>query len=168
MEQCNEASEHRKHHEDRDEAEGSKERQRIDNLLKAVHAAEEEVKDLEYWSDIQQIARSGHASGVANGSSEWPSEQWQGLDPSGPGSNFHSQAKEDGKTSEELHRDVEVIGQKVPEQDIKSKSEESAAESPRENDDLDLDDPKPLSSDEFFSPPEDSPIKIDKGKGRAD
>jgi len=166
MEQFNEASEHRKRHEDRDEAEGAKEKERIDNLLKAVHAAEQEVKDLEYWSDIQQIARSGHAPGVADGSHMWPSKQWQGLDPSGPGSNFTSQAKEKGKSPEEIQKDAEVLEDKISARDAGSTDDEGIevsqeAESPGPGD------PGTLSSDEFFSPPEERPSRVDKGKGRA-
>ncbi|MCJ1376494.1 hypothetical protein MMC20_007737 [Loxospora ochrophaea] len=46
---------HRDEHVTRGEPESEEERRRLDNLLKAVNAADENVKDLQYWSDIKKV-----------------------------------------------------------------------------------------------------------------
>ena len=50
------ASDHRDDHAQRGEAEGKAEKRRIDNLIKAIQAADKEVKNLEFWSDVKQVA----------------------------------------------------------------------------------------------------------------
>ncbi|MCJ1302060.1 hypothetical protein MMC08_004861 [Hypocenomyce scalaris] len=59
------------------------EKRRVDNLHKAVHAADEQVKVLEYWSDVKDMAERGETKGAADDDQGWGSG-WQGLDASGP------------------------------------------------------------------------------------
>lgn len=54
-----------------------------DNLLKAVEAADEQVKRLEYWSDIKSMARRGETL-HATDDDHWNPKRWQGLDPASP------------------------------------------------------------------------------------
>jgi len=71
--------EHMKHGEPEDEAEG----RRIDNLLKAVKAADHECKKLEYWSDIRSMTENGETVGGADDAYGW-SHKWEGIDSSSP------------------------------------------------------------------------------------
>ncbi|KAI9881456.1 MAG: hypothetical protein M1830_000018 [Pleopsidium flavum] len=67
---CNAASEHRVEHVNRHKPEDDVEKRRIDSLLKAVHAAEEQVNGLEYWSDVKEMAEKGERqTGVDEGQS---------------------------------------------------------------------------------------------------
>lgn len=97
MEKCDAASKHRNAHEQRGEPEGRDEKRKTDNLLKAIEAADEQVKKLEYWSDQRRLVREG-MTGHIDG---W-NETWQGLDQSGPGSNSTSTSKEKGKTIDDV------------------------------------------------------------------
>ncbi|KAL1899826.1 hypothetical protein Sste5346_002692 [Sporothrix stenoceras] len=56
---------------------------RIGYLAAAVKHADEEVRRLEYWSDIKAMAQRGATNGAV-GQGEWDSHQWQGVDRSGP------------------------------------------------------------------------------------
>ncbi|KIW07744.1 uncharacterized protein PV09_01674 [Verruconis gallopava] len=79
------AERHRNEHKERGEEEKEKEKIHIDNLLKAVEAADAQCKQLGYWSDIRGMARNGeilHASDHIHG---WD-HAWDGLDTSGPDS----------------------------------------------------------------------------------
>lgn len=58
---ANEAQEHRDQHEAEDRPEGEVEKQRIDNLLAAVDAADREILGLEYWSDRKHILKTADA-----------------------------------------------------------------------------------------------------------
>lgn len=60
------------------------EERRINNLLKAVEAADEQCKKLEYWSDIRKLAEDGSAGNATDPESGWD-DKWQGLDGSGAG-----------------------------------------------------------------------------------
>ncbi|ORY10811.1 hypothetical protein BCR34DRAFT_539059 [Clohesyomyces aquaticus] len=77
------AKDHREEHKERGEAEDETEERRINNLLKAVEAAEAECKKLEYWSDIRRLAENGQAGGATDPTSGWD-HKWEGLDASGP------------------------------------------------------------------------------------
>jgi hypothetical protein len=62
------AEKHRDEHKTEGKPEGEAEARRIDNLLKAVKAADVECKKLEYWSDIRRRVdgtRHGRASMIA-------------------------------------------------------------------------------------------------------
>ncbi|KAF2840146.1 hypothetical protein M501DRAFT_1015223 [Patellaria atrata CBS 101060] len=78
------ATRHRKKHEEREEEEDAIERKRIDNLLRAVEAADDEAKKLEYWSDIRGMVRKGEVAGAADEDHGWH-HGWQGVDNSAPG-----------------------------------------------------------------------------------
>lgn len=76
-----EASDYKKD-EDETEIEPSKKR-RLDNLQAAVKAADEEVKRLEFWSDVKDMAEKGETKGAMDESQGWDN-RWTGLDVSGP------------------------------------------------------------------------------------
>ena len=82
LQKINEAREHRVEHQRRQEAESAQEKQKIDNLLRAIKAAEEEVKALEYWSDIRDVVQKGETVSAADEGSGWD-HGWQGVDQSG-------------------------------------------------------------------------------------
>lgn len=104
MEKCDAASRHRDSHKKRGEAEGPQEKRRIDNLMRAIKAADDQVKKLEYWSDQRRLVTEGKAGTAPDGDEGW-SHDWQGLDNSGPGANDMSTAKEKGKSIEEVVRE---------------------------------------------------------------
>jgi hypothetical protein len=69
------AKDHREQHRKDSKPEGEAEERRINNLVKAIEAADNECKKLEYWSDIKNLTEEGKAG-------SWD-EKWQGLDVSG-------------------------------------------------------------------------------------
>ena len=79
-----------------------------------MHVADQEVKRLEYWSDIRGIVREGHTQGAADGSKNWPTEEWQGLDASGPLANEQPEAKEKGKSKQEIRQDSDLYDEPAP------------------------------------------------------
>lgn len=96
------ASAHREAHKDREQPESSPESRKIDNLLNALHAADEECRRLEYWSDIREIAKRGDSVGAVDENHGW-GHGWEGLDDSGPGETDEGGAerfKEDGKSTQ--------------------------------------------------------------------
>lgn len=153
MEQFDNATSHREGHKARNEEEGTEEKARTDNLMKAINAADEEVKRLEYWSDIQRIARKGD---TMNEPSNWPTEEWQGLDTSGPGSDFRTDAKEEGKSHHDLQKDAELVEERA-----------SADLSPSTRG-MDKEDGTISGHDEMPLEEPETPIKVDKGKGKAE
>ncbi|KAI4864300.1 hypothetical protein F4820DRAFT_338072 [Hypoxylon rubiginosum] len=58
-------------------------RQKAENLAEAIKHADEEVRRLEYWSDIKGMADSGTSRGAVDCDSGWD-KKWEGLDKSGP------------------------------------------------------------------------------------
>ncbi|KAI0146968.1 hypothetical protein GGR57DRAFT_494097 [Xylariaceae sp. FL1272] len=52
------------------------------HLAEAIKHADEEVRRLEYWSDIKAMAEEGEAPGAVDKGKGWDSS-WQGLDKSG-------------------------------------------------------------------------------------
>lgn len=54
-----------------------------ESLLNAVRAADDQVKRLEYWSDIKGMAHKGETLGATDENNNWDPKKWQGLDPSG-------------------------------------------------------------------------------------
>ncbi|KAL2143725.1 hypothetical protein VTI28DRAFT_10089 [Corynascus sepedonium] len=56
---------------------------KVENLAAAVKHADEEVKRLEYWSDVKRIAEEGESQGAVDQKQGWDST-WQGVDRSGP------------------------------------------------------------------------------------
>ncbi|KAK5632242.1 hypothetical protein RRF57_007956 [Xylaria bambusicola] len=55
---------------------------KAENLAAAIKHADEEVRKLEYWSDIKAMAENGEAAGAVDHQKGWDSG-WQGLDKSG-------------------------------------------------------------------------------------
>src|SRR6266516_5596191 len=58
----NEASRHRDEHIKLGMQESDDEKRHIDNLLSAEKAADEQVKKLEYWSDIREMAATSESN----------------------------------------------------------------------------------------------------------
>ncbi|EJT80400.1 hypothetical protein GGTG_00400 [Gaeumannomyces tritici R3-111a-1] len=52
-------------------------------LAAALRRADEEVKRLEYWSDVKEVAETGHSHGAVDGKCGWD-DSWEGVDNSGP------------------------------------------------------------------------------------
>ncbi|KAL8392670.1 hypothetical protein RB595_002750 [Gaeumannomyces hyphopodioides] len=52
-------------------------------LATALRRADEEVKRLEYWSDVKEVAEKGHSHGAVDGECGWD-DSWEGVDNSGP------------------------------------------------------------------------------------
>jgi hypothetical protein len=67
-----------------EDKEDTTEKRRIDNLEAALKAADEEVKRLEFWSDIKDMAEQGDTKGAVDESQGWDRKKWIGLDDSGP------------------------------------------------------------------------------------
>ncbi|KFZ24319.1 hypothetical protein V502_01214 [Pseudogymnoascus sp. VKM F-4520 (FW-2644)] len=60
-----------------------KRKERLNHLVKAVEAADEEVKRLEYWSDIKGVTEQGLVKGAVDREQGWD-PAWAGLDTSAP------------------------------------------------------------------------------------
>ncbi|KAH7026410.1 uncharacterized protein B0I36DRAFT_248351 [Microdochium trichocladiopsis] len=58
-------------------------RRKKSNLADAIKHADEEVRKLEYWSDIKTMAENGQSSGAVESGKGWK-QGWVGLDNSGP------------------------------------------------------------------------------------
>jgi len=82
MDRFEAAKTHREQHEREHKPEGDAEQRRINNLLKAIEAADNECKKLEYWSDIKNLTEEGKAGNATDLSMGWD-EKWQGIDVSG-------------------------------------------------------------------------------------
>jgi hypothetical protein len=67
---------------DKEDADSVKKR-RLEHLEAAVKHADEEVKKLEFWSDVKDMAEKGHTIGAVDESKGWD-KSWAGLDHSGP------------------------------------------------------------------------------------
>ncbi|KAK3360199.1 hypothetical protein B0T25DRAFT_123905 [Lasiosphaeria hispida] len=55
---------------------------KVDNLAATIKHADEEVRRLEYWSDIKGMAAEGESKGAVDHTQGWD-PGWQGLDQSG-------------------------------------------------------------------------------------
>ena len=65
------------------DSEEAKTKKRAENLAKAIKHADEEVRRLEYWSDVKGMAEGGDSKGAVDYSQGWDTS-WQGVDKSGP------------------------------------------------------------------------------------
>ncbi|RDL38075.1 Uncharacterized protein BP5553_05508 [Venustampulla echinocandica] len=54
------------------------------NLEVALRGADEEVKKLEFWGDVKDLAETGETKGAVDESQGWNSRIWEGIDNSGP------------------------------------------------------------------------------------
>lgn len=88
------------------------EEQKISNLESAIASADAQVKRLEYWSDVREMARSGRTAGATDDNHGWDSYAWRGLDNSGPEADSGSTAKEKGISWKQVKK--EVKGQLKP------------------------------------------------------
>ena len=111
VDEVNKAASHREEHRTQGKEEGDRESRRIDYLLKASSAADRQVKKLEYWSDVRHMVRDGKTTGGVDGTS-WDSDEWLGVDASGPLSNELSTAKEPGIAAAQLEKEVSLIERK--------------------------------------------------------
>jgi len=78
MRRFDEAKTHRDEHEKRGEEESEAEQKYIGNLLRAVEAADEQCRRLEYWSDIKGVAREGEGVHAGDRNRVW-GHDWQGI-----------------------------------------------------------------------------------------
>lgn len=78
----NEASE-RKKSLAKGESIGRDQQRRLSNLEAAVSHADEEVKRLEFWSDVKDMAEKGETKGALDENQGWGTK-WTGIDYSGP------------------------------------------------------------------------------------
>ncbi|KAL1648506.1 hypothetical protein SLS58_002261 [Diplodia intermedia] len=119
------ASAHRDAHLERDEPESSPEGRKIDNLVKALNAADEECRKLEYWSDIRRVTQRGETLGAVDASHGW-GHGWEGLDDTGPAEADVSGAerfKEDGTPPQEGSDDE---SEKEQTKEVQSNGQESS------------------------------------------
>ena len=63
-------SRHRNEHTELGTHESDDEKRHIDNLLSAVKAAEEQVRKLEYWSDVREMAASDESKSMMDNEHE--------------------------------------------------------------------------------------------------
>jgi hypothetical protein len=80
----NDASEQREQSATDGEEESAADKRRLANLEAAIKAAEEQVKRLEFWSDIKGLVEQGDVEGAVDESKGWNEKKWAGLDDSGP------------------------------------------------------------------------------------
>lgn len=53
-------------------------------MAAALKHADEEVRRLEFWSDVKDMAEKGDTKGAIDESQGWNKKEWTGLDDSGP------------------------------------------------------------------------------------
>ena len=98
------------------QAEHDRASRHADNLLKAVRAADDQVKKLEYWSDIKSMAQGGETL-RATDDDHWDASKWQGLDPSSAGASQGAFASKQhhSEAPPELHKHAEHTEEKKDE-----------------------------------------------------
>lgn len=145
------AEKHQEEQNDRNEKESGNEKRRVENLHKAVEAADEQCKQLEYWSDVRDMARDGdllHASEKDHG---WD-HGWQGLDASGPdspGRNPSDSDEDDGFVAERPSMDKgKRPAQETDEVDVPGGWIDGTIETSRKSEESGR-------NDKFFSPDEE-------------
>lgn len=57
---------------------------RVTALQEAIKHADEELRRMEYWSDIKAMAEEGESGGAVDAEKGWDDEKWAGVDKSGP------------------------------------------------------------------------------------
>lgn len=121
-----ETSKEQKEVEEKGEAgngEGDKRKERLNHLVKAVEAADEEVKRMEYWSDIKGVTEQGLAKGAVDKEQGWD-PAWTGLDKSAP-RDVIMEAQMPGVDKGPAKRAVEVTDSKPAAVDRKGKGKEN-------------------------------------------
>jgi hypothetical protein len=97
-----EASDEQKKDVDRAREPDPVKKKRLENLEAALHHADEEVKRLEFWSDVKAMAEKGESTGAVDESQGWGKE-FAGLGESGPKdviTNRNLPGKDDCKSDE--------------------------------------------------------------------
>jgi len=83
-----------------------KEERRLEGLKEAAKAADQEVKKLEFWSDIKDLVMQGEVGG-----GNWGEEGWEGVDNSGPALMKASIGPRPG-VEDKQHRGEELVDEK--------------------------------------------------------
>ena len=161
MEEVNAASDHREEHQESGKDENPAEKQRTDSLLQAIDAADQQVKRLEYWSDIRKVARKGETGGAVDDTERWPSKAWQGLDDSGAGNAIGSDAKEDGMSPQELQKDIQKT------EEIAEEKAEERIEEQDDEEEVDVSTKHAMETEREAFVTAEEPVSLDKGKGKA-
>jgi hypothetical protein len=78
-----EATDEQKRDADSETAPDPSKQRRFENLEEALHHADEEVKKLEFWSDIKDMAERGEIKGAVDESQGWD-KTWIGIGNSAP------------------------------------------------------------------------------------
>ncbi|KAK0640362.1 Meiotically up-regulated gene 65 protein [Lasiodiplodia hormozganensis] len=144
------ASAHRDAHIERGQRESSPEGRKIDNLMKALNAADDECRKLEYWSDIRRIAQRGESLAAVDASHGW-GHGWDGLDDTGP-----AEADESGT---EKFKEKGTPSQEVSDNESEKQQAKEVQVDDQENSGSDVEERK---DDEHSSGTKD------KGKGKAE
>lgn len=79
----NDAADEQKRDADPEKEPDPAKKRRLENLEEACHHADEEVKKLEFWSDVKDMAEKGETKGAVDASQGWD-KAWTGLDLSAP------------------------------------------------------------------------------------
>jgi hypothetical protein len=79
----NEAVDERKSNAESGKEPDPAQKRRLENLEAALQHADEEVKRLEFWSDVKDMAEKGETKGAVDESQGWD-KTWTGLDSSAP------------------------------------------------------------------------------------
>jgi len=79
----NEASDEENRDFEGEKGQGPTRTRRRENLEAALQHADEEVRKLEFWSDVKELAENGETKGAADEAQGWD-KTWAGIDDSGP------------------------------------------------------------------------------------
>ena len=90
---------HRQEHIEQNNPEDDREKRRLDSLLAAMSAADDHVKDLEYWSDVQRVNRNGGTNDKQG--------EGHGIGPSQDGLHVPDISMDDGHSD---HSETEIRG----------------------------------------------------------
>ena len=91
-----------------------------ENLMNAVKAADEQVKRLEYWSDIKGMAQGGDTLHETS-EGQWDSSKWQGLSPvasEGHPEEAFASKQDASEGAHELHQHPEHIVEEGGKKDV--------------------------------------------------
>lgn len=149
------------------------------NLSRAVEAADDQVKRLEYWSDIKSMARHGETA-HATDNNHWDQTKWQGLDPASPGHDEEAFRSKQAHTepAPDLHKHAEHEERRTEQHsnDTDTSGYVTAATSASKANSLKIKDPIRTDSDGdiYVTAPETlsgEPVRrtrsLGKGKGKA-
>jgi hypothetical protein len=85
------------------------ETKKIANLEAAIKAADEEVKRLEYWSDIKGMAEKGKNKSAVDQSQGWNKGKWTSIDDNGPKDVIFDRGTQEAEVSAMAHG-AEIAG----------------------------------------------------------